>query len=169
MKTKIWFIAIMIFAGLSLQAQEAKNKMYDPDKNQEILIGYCNRSDLNDVGFGEYMTEEYENYNADPDIIKQIGNHITNLDIVIVLGTWCHDSKEQVPRFYRVLDDAGFPDDPITLIAVDGKKTGGKLDISHLGIELVPTFIFYRKGEEIGRIVETPEVSLEADMLSIIR
>ena len=169
MKKKVWFIAIMILAGLSLQAQEAKNKMYDPDKDQEILIGYCSRSDLNDVGFGEYMTEEYENYQADPEIIQQLGDLNTSVDIVIVLGTWCHDSKEQVPRFYRVLDDAGYPDDPITLIAVDGKKTGGKLDISHLNIEFVPTFIFYSKGEEIGRIIETPEVSLEVDMLDIIQ
>ena len=36
MKTKLWFTVIMIFVGLSLQAQEAKNKMYDPDKNQEM-------------------------------------------------------------------------------------------------------------------------------------
>jgi hypothetical protein len=32
----------------------------------------------------------------------------------------------------------------------------------------VPTFIFYRNGKEINRIVESPVISLEKDMLSIL-
>lgn len=166
MKTKVWFIAALIFAGLSLHAQD--NKMYDTDKEQDILIGYLNRSDLSQLEFGDYMTEEYDFYEADQEVIKKLKDLTSNIDIVIVLGTWCQDSQEQVPRFFRVLDDASFPADPITIIAVDGKKTGGKVNISDMGIELVPTIIFYREGEEIGRIIETPEVSLEADMLTII-
>jgi hypothetical protein len=36
-----------------------------------------------------------------------------------------------------------------------------------MNIERVPTFIFKRGGEEIGRIIETPDESLEADMLKL--
>ncbi len=102
-------------------------------------------------------------------MINNIYNLDKNTDITIVLGTWCHDSQEQVPRFYRIMDEAKIADDVISVICVDGNKTGGELDIERLGIELVPTFIFYRKGEELGRIIETPEVSLEADMWEIIK
>ena len=35
-------------------------------------------------------------------------------------------------------------------------------------IEYVPTFIFYREDKEIGRIIETPILSLEEDMLAIL-
>ena len=35
-------------------------------------------------------------------------------------------------------------------------------------IELVPTFILDYNGEEIGRIIESPEESLEKDLLRII-
>ncbi|MEM1407485.1 MAG: hypothetical protein AAGG59_11970, partial [Bacteroidota bacterium] len=35
-------------------------------------------------------------------------------------------------------------------------------------IHRVPTFIFHKNGEEIGRIVESPKESLEVDMLKIV-
>ena len=35
-------------------------------------------------------------------------------------------------------------------------------------IERVPTFIFYKEGKEIGRFVEFPQESVEADMLKIV-
>jgi ribosomal protein L30E len=37
-----------------------------------------------------------------------------------------------------------------------------------LKVERVPTFIFYRDGKEIGRIVENPQKSLVEDFLEII-
>ncbi|MEJ2614863.1 MAG: hypothetical protein P8Z35_07895 [Ignavibacteriaceae bacterium] len=35
-------------------------------------------------------------------------------------------------------------------------------------IELVPTIIFYKDEKELGRIVETPNDSLEKDILKIL-
>ena len=102
-------------------------------------------------------------------IIDSLSRMTKSFDITLVMGTWCGDSQEQVPRFYRIMYDAQIPDDILTLICVDGNKTAGELSIEQLGIELVPTFIFYRQGEEIGRITETPEVSLEADMWEIVQ
>ena len=40
--------------------------------------------------------------------------------------------------------------------------------IASLKIEAIPTFIVYRKDAEIGRIVETPKTTLEADLLEIL-
>lgn len=169
MKASLWFIILTIFIGSSLQAQKVNKKIMDAENEQEILIGICNRDGLQEGDFGNYFKEEYEAYEADQVMINNIYKLDKNIDITIVLGTWCHDSQEQVPRFYRILDEAKITDDVISVIGVDGNKTGGELDIERLGIELVPTFIFYRKGEELGRIIETPEVSLEADMWEIIK
>jgi thioredoxin-related protein len=35
-------------------------------------------------------------------------------------------------------------------------------------IKKTPTFVFLRNQKEIGRIVEMPEISLEADLLKIL-
>ena len=168
MKTSLWFTILAIAFSFSLHAQNFNKKIIDSELDQEILIGYCSRAALQEGEFGEYFLQEYENYDADKQFIEKIYNVEGSIDIVLVLGTWCSDSQEQVPRFYRILDDAKVPDDVIVVICVDGNKTAGELSIEHLGIERVPTFIFYRGGEEIGRIIETPETSLEEDVWMII-
>lgn len=84
------------------------------------------------------------------------------------MGTWCSDSREQIPAFYKILDELNYPSDKVTLICVDRKKKGLSNEADGLNIELVPTIIFYRNGEEIGRIIETPQESLEKDLLGII-
>jgi len=84
------------------------------------------------------------------------------------MGTWCSDSRREVPNFYKILDKLNYPDNKITLINVDRKKNGIEIDVSKLNIELVPTFIVYRNNTEIGRIIETPNESLERDLLKIL-
>ncbi len=169
MKTSLWFIIMTVFIGFSLQAQKVNKKIMDPTHEEEILIGICNRTGLEEGEFGIVFTEEYSVYEANKEMVNNIYNLDKNIDITIVLGTWCHDSQEQVPRFYRIMDDAGIPDDVISVICVDGNKTGGDIDIEKFDIELVPTFLFYRNGEELGRIIETPETTLEEDVWEIIK
>jgi len=168
MKISLWFIILTIFIGFSVQAQKVNKKIIDPKHEKEILIGHCTSSALQEGEYGKIYEEEYKNYVPDEQFIKQLSNVEGNIDIVLVLATWCHDSEVQVPRFYRIMDEANLADDVITVICVDGNKTAGELNIDHLKIELVPTFIFYRGGEEIGRIVETPETSIEEDMWGIV-
>ncbi|MCK5339312.1 MAG: hypothetical protein KAJ50_10885, partial [Bacteroidales bacterium] len=119
MKTSLWFTILAILFSLSLHAQNINKKITDSELNQEILIGYCNRAALQEGEFGEYYLQEYENYDADKQFIEKIYNVEGSVDIVLVLGTWCQDSQEQVPRFYRILDDAKVPDDVIVVICVD--------------------------------------------------
>ncbi len=160
---------LLIIFGYSVQAQELNKRIIDERLDREVLIGYCDRSGLLFGEFGDSYIHEYQEYVPVKKPVKKIKKHKADYNIILVLATWCHDSKEQVPRFYRILDDAKLSDDILTVICVDGNKTGGELPIEHLGIERVPTFIFYRDGEEIGRIIETPEISLEEDMWSIIK
>ena len=93
---------------------------------------------------------------------------INNVDIVIVFGSWCSDSKIQVPRFYKVLDKAGFNDIHLKVIAVNRDKNGLSVNVSDKNIKLVPTFIVYQNGVELGRVVETPKKSLEKDLAKIV-
>ncbi len=78
------------------------------------------------------------------------------------------DSRREVPRFFKIIDEIQFPQERIKIFGVDRKKESSEGDIAALNIELVPTFIFYVNEKEIGRIIETPEVSLEGDMLKIL-
>ena len=84
------------------------------------------------------------------------------------MGTWCGDSRRETPRFYKILEAAGFNFKNLEFATVNrSKKTPNNLQ-EGLNIIKVPTFIFYKKGKEIGRYVEYARESLEKDMLKIV-
>lgn len=89
--------------------------------------------------------------------------------VVIILGTWCSDSRTQVPRLYKVFYELGIQPN-ITLITTDKTKKviePGYVDIT---AKYVPYFIFRdSKGQDIGEIIESPRKSLEADLAAILK
>ncbi|MCB1223379.1 MAG: hypothetical protein KDK21_05555, partial [Mesotoga sp.] len=91
-----------------------------------------------------------------------------DLTITIVLGTWCSDSRREVPRFMKIIDLWGFPREKIRFIGVDINKIAPLEEYSGLDIERVPTFIFFEKKIEKGRIIEVPVTSLEQDTENIL-
>ena len=70
-------------------------------------------------------------------------------------GDWCKDCRAVLPDFAAALSAAGVPEDRIEHYPVereDGEKVGPKVD--EYGIELIPTIIVERDGEEVARFVE---------------
>jgi thiol-disulfide isomerase/thioredoxin len=166
---KKMLVFLFLIVGSQLLAQELNQIVVDEKLNNDVLIGMCDRNAFESEVFAGDFNTGYSEYQPDATIIKQLKKMKKGLEIVIVMASWCGDSKEQVPRFYKILDEIDFKDSDLTLIAVDGEKTAGEVDISALGIERVPTFLFYKEGREIGKIVESPTgSSLERDMLLIL-
>jgi thiol-disulfide isomerase/thioredoxin len=91
-----------------------------------------------------------------------------NISIKIVMGTWCPDSRREVPRFMRVLNAWQFPTDKLTFIGVDDTKQSPVGEYDKLDIHRVPTFIIYKNNLEAGRIIENPATSLEQDLVNIL-
>jgi hypothetical protein len=79
----------------------------------------------------------------------------------VIVGYNCQD-------YLRVLNELNYNVNSITLIGVNREKQGLSNETEGLEIELVPTIIFYKDSNEIGRIVETPAEGLEKDLLKII-
>lgn len=168
---KKWFFLVIILLPLLTNAQKLNNKTIDPKRNNEMLIGYCNRSGFETINsnFDSCYLSEYSLYHPDSPTLQQIKTQLKGVKITLVLGTWCGDSKEWVPRFYKILDEIKFKPKNLTVIAVDRSKNAEGTHVNTLQIERVPTFIFYRGKTEIGRIIETPEGLLEQHILKILK
>ncbi len=151
-----------------LFSQTMNTEITDMKLNKNVLVGFCDLKGLEKGEFGVYFKSQYETYSPKAKTIEKLKNKINNYEIKIVFATWCSDSKIQVPRFYKILDLTDFNKSQLETIGVDRNKNALVVNIASLNIELVPTFIIYKYGEEIGRIVESPEKSLEADLLKII-
>ena len=90
------------------------------------------------------------------------------VEIYMLFGTWCHDSKREVPRLLSLLNKLDVPENQINLIGLNFKKNDSQDRGKKFQIKKTPTFVFLRNQKEIGRIVEMPEISLEADLLKIL-
>lgn len=159
---------VLIFVSMSF-GQENPNTEVDEKTGKPILFGTLERDDFQDDNYAWWFNSGYKFYTVDTLTAKKMSIvDIDSLNITIVLGTWCSDSRREVPRFFKITDEIQFPQEKIKLFGVNRKKESFNNKVSPLEIELVPTFIFYKNEKEIGRIIEIPEVSLESDMLKII-
>jgi thioredoxin 1 len=106
--------------------------------------------------------EEYQPGNLlDPALFRGV-------EIYMLFGTWCHDSKREVPRLLSLLNKLDVPENQINLIGLNFMKNDSQDRGKKFQIKKTPTFVFLRNQKEIGRIVEMPEISLEADLLKIL-
>lgn len=170
MKKSIIFITIIVLF-LSCNNNKKLNQTITDENGNIDLIGYCNRDAFKIEPFNYWFDGEYETYLPNDSIISEIKkiNKEKKYTIYIVMASWCSDSQREVPRFYKILDNIKFGSDKITLINVDHDKKAENTEVAQLNIEKVPTFIFFENDQEIGRIIESPENTLEMDFLSIIK
>ncbi len=159
-------VAILLISN-TLKAQDVNIVKIDSVSGKEMLVGAITREGLQKMG--TWFDEEYNAYIPDSSAIKILEENRNILpDIFVVLGTWCGDSREHVPHFYKIIDLAGYPEEKVFAVSVDRLKKGGDFCLTDFEITLVPTFILSRNGSEIGRIIETPEISIEQDMVNFI-
>lgn len=116
-------------------------------------------------GFPEWKKVDQYSQPTD-EVINGIKGISIPLEIECFLGTWCSDSRHEVPPFMKSLSLAGNSHIKIKLIGVDRQKD----DPGHLGpvnnIELVPTFVVRSEGVELFRMIEFPETTFAEDLLN---
>ena len=151
-----------------LPNSEQNKIIKDDESGMPMLIGECTRDVFKDTSFYWWWMSEYDLYKIDSTSLNEIKNDLNNINIKIVMGTWCSDSRREVPRFFKILDEVNYPSDKVEIICVDEDKKAEGNELSGLKIELVPTIIFFKDGNELGRIVEAPENTLERDMIKIL-
>jgi hypothetical protein len=133
------------------------------------ILGYFDLNRLFQPPHSTWFISEYDGYKYNSDAVNKLkGIGGSDITIKIVMGTWCPDSRREVPRFMRILAACGFPSGNVQLIGVDNSKISPVGDFDKLDIQRVPTFIFYKKNIEAGRIIENPTTSLEQDMVDIV-
>ncbi|MCB4806904.1 thioredoxin family protein [Tamlana sp. 62-3] len=147
------------------------NQLTINNDGKEILLGEINKTGLTHNSFGTWFNKNYNDYIVNKDLVKQLKDSLDAYHIKVFLGTWCGDSKREVPRFYKVLERAKFPENQLQVFAVNNTEDAYKQSPNHdekgLNIHRVPTFIFYKNGKEVNRIVEFPVETFERDIYNI--
>ncbi|MBU0529893.1 thioredoxin family protein [bacterium] len=162
---KLFILSIFIL----ISCIEVVNKVIVDDKTgRPMLSGVTERSAFELPEFAEWYNNEYTGYEPDEFILKQIKALSDSIAVQIFMGTWCSDSRREVPRFLKVLDGLSFNEKKVQIVNVNRKKKSPTHEEKNKNIEFVPTFIINKNGIEIGRIMEFPIITLEGDLLSIL-
>ncbi len=115
--------------------------------------------------------EEEAAYRPQAKWLKLLRSAKVRYGLVVAMGTWCPDSREQVPRLEAVLAALGkaSPFDAPRLVGVDRSKAADPASFPFGPVELVPTIVVTAGGAEVGRIVETPKSGrVEEDLARIL-
>lgn len=171
MRTIILSIITALFCSIHTNAQTLNNEI-SKEGQTPYLLGKIDKKGLEGENYASWFTKNHEDYQPNTSITSTIASELKSYSITLFMGTWCGDSKKEVPRLYKVLEASNFPMDQLTVVAVSSQPGMYKQSPQHeeagLNIHRVPTVIFYKDGKEVNRIVEHPVKTFEEDIQNII-
>lgn len=157
-------LTISVFAFLLISCTAKKSAMtrashyevsYDTGHtNAKVLKGLLHRADIESDTSFKWFKQNMQLGQANAAAVDAFKKNGSKFKVVVFFGTWCEDSQNLVPVFYRLVDKSGYPQGNITLIGVDRAKTTLNNLHKTYNITNVPTFIVMKDGKEIARVVE---------------
>ena len=159
--------AIVLFALLSIFCEFLSAQNADPK-----ILGNCSLSQLEKKPYSEWYAKNFSAYEPNIQVLAALKKTSpAKYTMKIFFGSWCGDSKRELPRMTKVLEKLSFPQKNLTIIGVDDStevyKQAPQRQEAGMNIFRVPTFIVYENSKEIGRIVEFPTETIERDLLKI--
>jgi thiol-disulfide isomerase/thioredoxin len=95
-----------------------------------------------------------EPYVLDAAAVASIRANADGIAVLLIIATWCPDSKRELPRFFAIMDEVSIRESQLTMVGVDRTKKDSEGLTERWGVTRVPTFVFLRNGQEVGRVVE---------------
>ncbi|MGK6351996.1 thioredoxin family protein [Parapedobacter sp. DT-150] len=176
MQRIIFTLFFIVAAAAVVVGQPANTPIVNTEhtraNGQKVLLGHCSPSVMQNGIYQEWYDRSYTDYTVDADLAKQVAPLLKGKVIEIFAGSWCSDTRREIPRLMKILEANAFDTAQVKLIFVDNSKALYKQSPQHeeagKAIHHIPTIIVYEKGQELNRIVETPVQSLEQDLFDIL-
>lgn len=156
----------------SCEAQKVVvNREVETTTDGKMLLGTQTVAQFEKAPYDSWYKKGKEEYQINTEAIEGLKKQkFKTYAITVFLGTWCEDSHREFPRFMKIVEATGFPEEKLTIITVNRKKESPDGEEAKLNIQRVPTFIVSKYGKEVGRIIEFPTSGyLEKDLLEILK
>ena len=150
-------LALLFFVPVTADLfAQAQYEVSQDEKHPEIKVlrGLIDKDLIkNDTAFKWYSSSQGY-YKPDTATLGSFERAKGKYQFVVFAGTWCEDSQFIVPKFFKLQEQSGTPDEAITMFGVNRAKTSIGNIASAFNVTLVPTIIVMKDGKEIGRMVE---------------
>lgn len=145
------------------------NKLHNQVEKQWKMSSFSEEETGYAAEFLNVMILNYENYQTDSVVLSQLRGEGGFL-VRIFGGNWCSDTHAGVPALYKVFDEMNLSATNVEYNRVGRNKKPVDNSFESEGVGPVPLVIIMgMDGKEIGRIVEVPKKSWEADLLGILQ
>lgn len=152
-------LAMLVMVSLSCSSKEKRTAKPDP------LTGVISASLLiTDYPQFRSVYEDYQPSSAELTAVKSLAGK----SLIVLFGTWCHDSEREVPRLLKLLDLSGVVLENLSLYGVNYNKQEPSNLHQLYDLKSSPTFILLQGEQELGRVVEKPKVSLGEDLAGFV-
>ncbi|WP_027379377.1 TlpA family protein disulfide reductase [Chryseobacterium daeguense] len=170
--TNIAVVSCMAFTAQYFSAQKVVvNREVETTNDGKMLLGNQLKSQFLKAPYADWYVKEHDEYAVDQKAIAELKKaKFTSYDLVVFMGTWCEDSHRDFPRLMKILEELKYPENRLTIIAVNRKKESPNGDEGLYNIQKVPTIIVQKYGKELGRIIEMPTTGyIERDLVNIVK
>ena len=156
---KTLFLAILMIASLGCNSTEP------PLAKSEPFIGVISENQL--IKQYPEFRAVYEQYQPSSAEIAAVQS-LSGKSLVVLFGTWCHDSEREVPRLLKLLDVSGVELQSLSLHGVNYNKQEPNDLHRKYDLRYTPTIILLQGEDELGRVIEKPVTSLGEDLAGFI-
>ncbi|MCT2409195.1 thioredoxin family protein [Chryseobacterium antibioticum] len=170
--TNIVAVSTLVLAFQQFSAQKVvMNREVESKNDGKMLLGNQFKEQFLKAPYADWYVKEHDEYAIDQKAIGELRKaKLTSYSLVVFMGTWCEDSHRDFPRLMKILEELKYPDNKLTIIAVNRKKESPTGDEVRYNIQKVPTIIVEKYGKEIGRIIEMPTSGyIERDLVNILK
>jgi thiol-disulfide isomerase/thioredoxin len=156
-----------LWLGAACTAQSPAAPAAAAPADPSVLVGPVTREQV-EAAVPEWVKVETESQPA-REAVQALASVPPGAEVTVFLGTWCGDSRRELSRLWRALDEAGgtVPFD-LHYVAVDPQKTEPADRLAASDVHYLPTLIVTRGGREVGRIIEESPHGVEADLLALL-
>ena len=166
----ILILAAISFGLFNLNSSDIPEGMFeDPKTGKPMLLGKITIEELQQEPFNEWYQMEFDGYEVDTELTNAISDP-GQYTYEVYLGTWCGDSRREVPRMEKIFSEMGIDMSNVLIVTLDRDKISPNGEQEGKDIRYVPTLIVSKDNQEIGRIVESPSsetATLESDLFEI--
>lgn len=170
--TNVAVISCLAFTAQQFSAQKVVvNREVETTNDGKMLLGNQLKDQFLKAPYADWYVKEHDEYAMDQKAINDLKkDKINSYNITVFMGTWCEDSHRDFPRLMKILEEVKYPENKLTIIAVNRKKESPTGDEGRYNIQKVPTIIVEKYGKEIGRIIEMPTTGyIERDLVNILK
>jgi hypothetical protein len=170
--TNIAVVSCMAFTAQQMNAQKVVvNREVETTNDGKMLLGHQLKDQFLKAPYADWYVKEHDEYAIDQKAIGELKKaKINSYNLIVFMGTWCEDSHRDFPRLMKILDELKYPDNKLTIIALNRKKESPNGDEGLYNVQKVPTIIVQKYGKEIGRIIEMPTTGyIERDLVNILK